>query len=154
MGRVYTAIVNAVAVTAIQDFWELNCPTDAVICLLSVRISQYSDVGDAAAEMLPVVISKATGTAGSGGTTPTAQPHHTGDSAFGGTVEANNDTQAGTTVEELADAFNIRAGWLYQPTEKEYKWLSPGEVLLVELPVAPTDSLTMMGSITFKVFGG
>ena len=154
MGRVYTAQVSAVGVTAIQDFFEVNCPSDAVLCILSIRIAQYSDVGDAAAEMLPVQISKATGTAGSGGSIPTARPHMLGTVAFGGTVEANNTVQAGTTIVNLSDAFNIRAGWLYQPTEKEFIWMSPSEVLVVELPVAPADSITMEGSITFEVFGG
>ena len=154
MGRVYTAQVSAVAVTAIQDFFEVNCPSDAVLSILSIRIAQYSDVGDSSAELLPVQISKATGTAGSGGSTPTARPHMLGTVAFGGTVEANNDTQAGTTIVLLSDAFNIRSGWLYQPTEPEMIWMSPSEVLLVELPVAPADSLTMEGSITFEVFGG
>ena len=153
-GRVYIAEVSAIAVTAIQDFWELNCPADAVLALLSVRISQYSDVGDAAAEMLPVIISRPTGTAGSGGSIPTARPVHIGTVAFGGTVEANNTIQAGTTTEILSDSFNIRSGWLYQPPEKEVIWLSPSGILVIELPVAPADSLTMQGSITFEVFGG
>ncbi len=154
MGRVYTAQVSAVAVTVAQDFFEVNCPSDAVLRILSCRVGQYSDVGDAAAEMLPVQISKATGTAGSGGSTPTARPHMLGTVAFGGTVEVNNTTQAGTTIVLLSEAFNIRAGWLYQPPEIEMFWMSPSEVLLVELPVAPADSLTMEGSITFEVFGG
>ena len=154
MGRVYTGQVSAVGVTVAQDFFEVNCPSDAVIRILSIRIAQYSDVGDAAAEMLPVQISKSTGTAGSGGSTPTARPHMLGTVAFGGSVEANNTTQAGTTIVLLSDAFNIRSGWLYQPTEPEMIWMSPSEAIVVELPVAPADSLTMEGSITFEVFGG
>ena len=153
-GRIYIAEVSAVAVSLVQDFWELNCPADAVIALLSVRISQYSDVGDAAAEILPVIISRPTGTAGSGGSTPTARPAMVGTVAFGGTVEANNTTQAGTTTEILSDTFNIRSGWLYQPPEKEVIWLSPSGILVVELPVAPADAITMQGTITFEVFGG
>ena len=86
MGRVYTGQVSAVGVTIAQDFFEVNCPSDAVIRILSIRIAQYSDVGDAAAEMLPVQISKSTGTAGSGGSTPTARPHMLGTVAFGGSV--------------------------------------------------------------------
>lgn len=156
-GRVYTAEVSAVDVTnaaGVQDYWELNCPADAVLVLLEVRISQYSDVGDAASEILPVIISRSTGTAGSGGGVVTARPHMVGTVAFGGTVEANNTTQAGTTVELLSDSFNIRSGWLYQPPEKQMFWLSPSGILVVELPVAPADTITTQGSITFEVFGG
>ena len=154
MGRVYTAQISAIAVSVIQDFFEINCPTDAVVVVLSARIGQYSDAGDAAAEMLPVQISRATGTAGSGGTTVTARPHQGGYAAFGGSVEANNTTQAGTTTTILSEAFNIRSGWLYQPTEKEFIWMSPGGVLVFELPVVPADELTMEGSVTFEEIGG
>jgi len=155
MGRVYTAEVSAVAVSTIQDFFEVNCPSDAVLAILSIRISQYSDVGDAAAEILPFILSRSTtGVAGSGGSTPTARPHHVGTVAFGGSVEANNTTQAATTTEILSDSFNIRSGLLYQPSEKEYIWLSPSGIFVVELPVAPADAITMQGSITFEVFGG
>ena len=154
-GRVYIGEVSAVVVSVVQDFWELNCPADAVIALLSVRISQYSDVGDAAAEILPVIISRTTsGGAGSGGSVPTARPVHVGTPAFGGSIEANNTTQATTTTEILSDTFNIRSGWLYQPPEREIIWLSPSGILVVELPVAPADALTMQGTITFEVFGG
>ncbi len=154
LGRVYTAQVSAIAVTAIQDFIEVNCPSDAVVIIHSIRIAQYSDVGDAAAEMLPVQITRATGTAGSGGTTPTARPHQVGTVAFGGTVEVNNTTQAGTTTVVLSDSFNIRSGWFYNPPEDERIVISPSGVLVVELPVAPADELTMEGSVTFEELGG
>ena len=154
LGRMYTAQISAVAVTAIQDAIELNVPSDAVVIVHSIRIAQYSDVGDAAAEMLPVQLSRATGTAGSGGSVVTAIAHSKGDSAYGGTVEFNNDTQAGTVVEILSDSFNIRSGWLYNPPPDERIALSPSVVFLVELPVAPTDSLTMEMSITFEELGG
>ena len=154
LGRMYTAQVSGIAVTAIQDFFEVNAPADSVVVIHSIRIAQYSDVGDAAAEMLPVQITRSTGASGSSGTTPTARPHHLGDAAFGGTVEVNNTTQATTTVVVLSDAFNIRAGWLYNPPPDERIVISPSGILVVELPVAPADELTMQGSITFEEIGG
>ena len=154
LGRMYTAQISAIAVTAIQDFIEVNCPSDAVVVIHSIRIAQYSDVGDAAAEMLPVQISRSTGSAGSGGTVPTARPHNVGTAAFGGTVEVNNTTQAGTTVVLLSEAFNIRSGWFYNPPPDERVVISPSGIVVVELPVAPADELTMEGSITFEEIGG
>lgn len=154
LGRMYTAQVSAIAVTAIQDFFEVNAPADSAVVIHSIRIAQYSDVGDAAAEMLPVQISRSTGSSGSGGTTPTARPHNLGTVAFGGTVEVNNTTQATTTTVLLSDAFNIRAGWLYNPPPDERMVISPSGRLVVELPVAPADELTMEGSITFEEIGG
>ncbi len=156
-GRVYTAEVNAITITnagGATDIWEVNCPADAVLAILSVRISQYSDVGDAASEILPYILSRGGGTAGSGGDVIVPRPHQLGTVAFGGTVESNNTTQSGTPVEILSDSFNIRSGLLYQPPEKEIIWVSPSGIFLVELPVAPADDVTAQASITFEVFGG
>lgn len=154
MGRMYTASVGAVAVTAAQDFFELVAPSDAVVVIHSIYIGQYTDAGDSEAEMLPVQINRNTAS-GSGGSALTARPHEVGDAAFGGTVEANNTTQAGGTETVLVqEAFNIQAGWFYKPTPEERIVLSPSGQIVVELPVAPTDSITMQGSITFEEIGG
>ncbi len=153
MGRMYTAVFNDVAVTAIQDLFELNAPADAVVVLHSVTIGQSSDAGDGQAEMLSVQISRCTGS-GSAGSTPTAQKHNVGDAAFGGTVEANNTTQGATATPIFSEAFNVQAGWFYRPTPEERIILSPSGRIVVELPVAPADALTMSGSITFEEIGG
>lgn len=154
MGRMYTASFEGVAVTAIQDLFELVAPADAIVVLHSAFIGQSSDAADAEAEMLQVSISRFTGTSGSGGTSPTVNPHQIGDSAFGGTVEANNTTQGLTTTVVKSETFNVQAGWYYQPTPEERLVLSPSGKLVIELPTAPADSLTMSGSITFEEIGG
>lgn len=154
MGRIYTASFGGVAVSAIQDLFEVNAPSDAAVVIHSATLGQSSDYGDAAAEGLRVQISRAPTASGSGGSAPTARPHSLGDAAFGGTVEANNTTQATGTVTIHEDTFNIQAGWAYRPTPEERIVMSPSERLVVELPVAPTDVVTMSGSITFEEIGG
>lgn len=154
MGRMYTASFEAVAVTAIQDLFEINAPSDAAVILHSFEIGQDSDAGDTEAEMLRCTISRAPTASGSGGSTPTARPHNEGDAAFGGTVEANNTTQATGTVVLKPIPFNVQAGCVYQPTPEERIVISPGDRLVVELPAAPADSLTMSGSIVFEEIGG
>lgn len=154
MGRMYTASFEAVAVTAIQDLFELNAPADAAVVLHSFEIGQTSDAADAEAEMLRCTISRAPTASGSGGTAATARPHNEGDAAFGGTVEVNNTTQATGTVVIKPIPFNVQAGCIYQPTPEERIVISPSERLVVELPAAPADSLTMSGSITFEAIGG
>jgi hypothetical protein len=100
MGRLYTAQFNAVAVTAQQDFFEVVAPADAIVVIHEFGLSQVTEVGDAAEEMLSVLMKSGQTTSGSGGTTPTGIPIELGDAAFGGTVEANNTTKAsaGTIV--------------------------------------------------------
>ncbi len=151
MGRVYTASVSAIAVAAIQDFFELLAPATGMVKILSVRLGQYTDAGDSEAELLPVNIVRYA-TSGSGGSTPTARPHQVGHAATGVVVEANNTTQGGTPTVILSDAFNVQAGWLYVPTPEEWIWIPPSGRLAIELFVAPGDTFTMQGSITFEEF--
>jgi hypothetical protein len=154
MGRVYTATFSGVAVTAAQDLFELTLPADMVVRILSCRIGQTSDAGDAAAEMLPIAITRYA-TNGSGGSSGvTSRPHHSGDAASTVTVDTNNTTQGGTPVVVLADAWNVQAGWLYQPPPDEMIYASPNSIIAIELPSAPADSITMEGSITFEEIGG
>jgi hypothetical protein len=145
----YTANVS-VAVTAAQDFFEVNAPSTGIVVVHRIFLGQSSDAADAQAEMLRVQIERGGGTAGSGGTTPTAAPHCVGHAAFGGTVEANNTTQVGTPTTIYEEAFNVQAGWFWVPTPEERIIIPPSGILVVAIPTAPTDSLTMQGSITFE----
>lgn len=123
-------------------------------------IMQTSDVGDAAEEILRLEIVRGVGTvtSGSGGSTPTAQAREDGDTAFGGTVEANNTTRMATgtgTLETLEQyGWNIR-----MPMEKIYTpecrpVISPSNRWTLALPAAPADSITVSGNITFEEIGG
>ena len=54
MGRMYSATFELVAATAAQDLFEINAPADASVVVHGVWLSQSSDVGDAASEMLNI----------------------------------------------------------------------------------------------------
>ena len=156
MGRMYSAVFESVAVAALQDFFELNAPSDAVVRLHSVVITQETEKGDAEEEYLTVVIQTGATTSGSGGASATPNPN-LGDAAFGGTVEVNNTTEAtaGTIVNRHRESFNIRTGFFYRPTDKEMIDLSPGARLTVTLiNTVPNDSITMNGTMTFEEIGG
>lgn len=154
MGRVYTAVFEDATVSAIQDVFELNTPSSSTAKLISCHLGQSSDAGDAQAEMLSIRITRYSGgVSGSGGSTPTARPHNVGHAASGVTVDANNTTQnTGTATVVWSGAFNVQAGWFYQPIPEEMFWMPPSAFLAIELPVAPADDLTMSGSITFEEF--
>ena len=153
MGRVYSASFEKVAVTAAQDLFEVVAPADATLKIKSCEISQDSDAGDAEAEMLAILIHRGTAT-GSGGTTVTASPLSEGDAAFGGVVEANNTTQSVEGTFLHAEAFNIQIGFFYIPPPEQQVEVSPSQLLIVELQDAPSDSLTMSGTIVFEALGG
>lgn len=156
MPRIYTAQFTDVAVTAIQDLFELVAPADAIVKLHDIHLSQKTDVGDAAEEILNIQLTSGHTVSGSGGSSPAAVPMELGDAAFGGTVEANNTTQAntGTIVTHYSWDWNIRGPFDKIFTPETRPVLSPSRRMCIELPAAPADSITMSGSITFEEIGG
>lgn len=153
MGRMYSATFEEVAVTAVQDLFEINAPADAVVVLHGLIISQSSDAGDSESEQLNVLIHLGS-TTGSGGTTPTARPMELGDAAFGGTVEANNTTQSTEGTFIHAESFNVMAGLQIWWTPETRPVVSPSDRIIIELQTAPADSLTMSGTVYFEEIGG
>ena len=152
----YTAVFNAVAVTAQQDLFELNVPVDAIAIVHAVEFSQSSEIGDAQEEGLNILMKRGATTSGAGGTVPVANPVETGSSAYGGTVEANNTTKAtaGTIVTLRADNWNVRSPYLWLPTPEMRFILGPLSRFTVELATTPADVITMSGILTFEELGG
>ncbi len=150
-GQMYTASVGAVAVTALQDFFQLLASATVPIIVHSVRLGQSSDAGDSEAEMLRVALGTADMTVnGSGGSTTTPASHSPGSPAAVTVAETNNTTQATVNTVIYEDVFNVQAGYLWVGTPEERILVLPTEAFIVELPAAPGDSLTMSGSVTFQ----
>ncbi len=153
---IFTATFSAIAVSAAQDVFEIVAPADSKIAIREVRLGQYSDAGDAAAEMLSVLIIKGYTTSGSGGASVTAAPvqGHTGALTSTATVERNNTTIAadGTAVVMVADAFNVQSGWIYIPAPEE-RIVVPVSGRLVVRITAPADAVTMNGTLVFEQVG-
>lgn len=160
MGRIYTALFKAVAVAAQQDLFEVVAPSDAVVIIHDVQLTQVTELGDAQEEQLALTMNRGVGavTSGSGGSTVTPQPVSDGDPAFGGTVEANNTTKmvAGSgALEELgATSWNIRGEKTMIWTPETRPVISPGNRWTLELETTPNDSITMNGIVTFEEVGG
>lgn len=155
MGRIYTATFNNVAVTAIQDLFEIVAAADSIVVVHDLHLSQNTDVGDAAEEVLRIELTSGHTTSGSGGSSVTPVPAQLQDSAFGGTCEANNTTQAstGTIVTHYVWNWNIRVGFDKIWTPETRPVIAPSRRMCVELPAAPADSVSMSGTITFEEIG-
>ncbi len=150
MARIYTVSFEAVAVTAAQDLFEISPADDHPVVLLGMTIDQSSDVGDAAEEMLRYKIIRGHTTGGSGGSAPTPRPLDPGDAAATFGAEVNNTTiaSAGTTVDLVAGAFNIRSGLaIYWPPELTPMANQGNTTIVVRFMAAPADSLTMSGTL-------
>lgn len=156
MGRMYSAVFESIAVSALQDLFELVAPADAIVKVHACFISQSSEEGDAQDEQLHLAWTRAHTTSGSAGSAVTPTPLEAGDPVFGGTVERNNTTQAtgGSPVVLWSESFNVRAGWAYIPTPETRIVLSPGVRLVLELPTGPADEVTMDGTLIFEEIGG
>jgi hypothetical protein len=115
--NLYTVSFAGVAVAAAQDLFALLAPANSRIAICRVEVMQYSDVGDAASEILAYTFKRGATTAGSGGTAPTpiSVKGHTGTRAAVTGARVNDTTQAsnGSPVTLIASAFNIQAGLLY-----------------------------------------
>jgi hypothetical protein len=158
---IYSATFSAVGVTAAQDVFEIAAPSDSYVMIREIRIGQYSDFGDAAAEILSVLVIRNHTTTGSGGSavTPVNWQPVTGGLTATSTVAANNTTVAtsGTTATLISDTMNVAAGWWWEaPRDRQGKvqglQIKPSQRLVVRI-TAPADSLTMNGTLVFEELG-
>jgi hypothetical protein len=153
----YVCSFENVAVTAAQDFFEISPADDKPVLIHAVYLSQSSDVGDAAEEILRVTIKRGHTSSGSGGSAFTPVPlTSSAGAAAGAASEINNTTiaSAGTAVVLHAETFNIRSGWVYIPTPETRPGASQANTtIVVRLEAAPADSLSMSGTLVFEELG-
>jgi len=161
--RIYRLPLVATAVTAAVDLAEINPNTSQMLKLLGVRLGQSTELGDAQDEELPVSLVTGFTTSGSGGTggaPVTAPPDDVGDSAFGGTCETFNTTQAvsGTVVTRILGTWKLIGGeflWLPVPLTENPGgiWIPYNTRAVIRIP-APADSVTIAGEVIFGTVGG
>jgi hypothetical protein len=153
---IYFATFSAVAVSAAQDIWEITAPTGTAVAIREITFGQYSDFGDAQAELISILLRRGHTTTGSGGSTVTPETRTglSGATAAASVVKANNTTVAasGTAVNLIADTFNVAAGWTYRPLPEERIILQPGVRLVCRITL-PTDAITANSTLVFEELG-
>lgn len=150
MGRVYSVNFENVAVTAAQDFFEISPTDDKPVRLLGLFLSQSTETGDAAEEMMRVEVVRGHSTGGSGGSAQTPVPIDPADTAAGFAAEVNNTTiaSAGTGLILHSEAFNIRSGLaMFWTPETAPKANQGNTTIVVRLMANPADSVTMNGTL-------
>jgi len=157
----FSATFSAVAVSAAQDVFEIVAGAGCRVRIRDLKIGQYSDFGDAQAEILSVVIMRGHTTTGTGGTALTPVNLQPWSRAADCTVKVNNTTVAanGSPVTLVADTFNVAAGWSLRDclsvwdapkaVFQEGIWIEAGQRLVVRI-TAPADALTMNGTLVFE----
>lgn len=155
---IYTVRFADIAVTAVQDLFEILAPSTAALIILEFGLSQATELGDAQEEILKTTPKIVTGapTSGSGGSSATPVAHSPLFSASGATVEVNNTTQisGGTTKSFRPWHWNVRQpdSLLLLP-EARYI-VSPSTRFVLSLDAAPSDSITLSGFVTYMEIGG
>lgn len=156
---IYSAAFAGVAVTAAQDVFELAASgANKFFALREIRLFQYSDAGDSAAELLSVQLIQGYTTTGSGGSAATEQAlrrFSTAKPTAEVAVKMNNTTvaQDGTGNVLLADGFNIMGGWWYRPPEDERIVIDGALTTAARLVcriTAPADELSMNGTVIWE----
>lgn len=155
MSRMYSVQFTGVAVTAQQDLFEIVAPSTSAVVIHSIELSQSTEVGDAQEEGLSILWKSGSTTSGSGGSTPTAVPLDVGDTAYGGTVEANNTTKAsaGTIVTHYAWNWNVRGEFVKIFTPECRPVLRASRRGTLELGTTPADSITVSGTLVLEEIG-
>ena len=114
-GPIFTGAFSAAAISTGGpiDAFHITAPSNARVALREIKIGQYSEAGDAAAEMLSVLLLSGT-TSPSTGTaiTPRNVARHTGAPTAGTAIVGPSTALSSTAsaVLMLADAMNVAAG--------------------------------------------
>jgi hypothetical protein len=161
MGRMYTATMSAISVSAIAELFVIMAPADSVVVIHEICITQ--DTSETS-EQLPLHIFRTATDQSAKGTSITPTPLNTGDAAFGGTVRSNiltGSTFATVTTLLMRQSQNILNGWHILPTPECRIVLSPGVSgtttganLVIKLDTAPTAALPISGYVVFEEIGG
>lgn len=139
-----------------SDLLSIQPADDKPCALVGLKLSQSTELGDAAEESLRITIRRfpATVTIGSGGSSVTPVPNDSADVAAGFTARCNDTTVAttsgtGVICEELA--WNERASPLemWWPEEDVQLKAKQGEAIIVRMETTPADDLT--AELTFFV---
>ena len=157
---VFSAPFNSVAITVAQDLFEIVAPASSRVRLLEVDLTQFSDPGDAEAEILSLLFIRGHTVSGSGGSTVTPVNLDPNGPPAGTTVEINNTTLAitsGTTI--WATSWNLQGGFIWRPAYNTDNRsfdrnivIDQSQRLVIRI-LAPADSITANCSILFEEIG-
>lgn len=156
-GRRYVSILDSVAVTTAIEFFWLGAPTDAVVYLEEVNLTQ--DTSEIS-EQLVLSLARTTTDSSAGGSANTPNPLEVGDPAFGGTVRtAVAAASSADTTMIRQESQNVLNGWLWKGSyEEPILVMSPtagtAGRMVIRLVNAPGASLNFSGYIVFREIGG
>lgn len=161
---VFTASLTAATITAAggdSDIFDITPNSLTRIRILEVELNQYSDFGDAQAEILGITFIRGHTTVSNGSSiTPIAVENYGPPSVT--TVVGNGTTIAsgGTAITMLATSWNLQAGFIWRPPEalersphRRQFIIKPSERLVIRNVSTLTDDITANCTVTFEEIG-
>lgn len=162
MSRFYTVVFPAVgaalvAVTAAQDLFTIQPAANKPVRIWKIKLGQTSDLADAAEEILDIRLMRVPATITiTGGTANTPRLVAATGAAFGGTATTQNTTLATSTgTIEMLETFspNTRVGEDTSLIPESLYTFVNGTAMVLRLFTAPTDSLSMSGTMLIEELG-
>jgi hypothetical protein len=142
--------MDALAFTTATDVFEITAPAGCRVEVMQMELCQTTDLGDAQEEVLRIGCYRGA-TAGATGTALTEQPYvDSNDGAARAAVVANRGTAStgGTLLHIIGWNIRIPLEKIWIPELRPITELST--VLTFRLMAAPTDSITVSGTIIWR----
>lgn len=139
-----------------SNFWNVTAPSGSRVALREIRLGQYTEFGDAQAELLSIILMTGSTAIGSGSLITGVNPNrYSGAPTAGSSVTGPSTTLASTASATLvlADSFNVAAGWYYRPPILERIVLGLSQRLIVHCPSTPNDPITLNGTMVLQELG-
>lgn len=154
----YVASFTAVALSTAgpSDLFHITAPSNSRVAIEEIRLGQFSEFGDAQAELMSMTLLTGTTSAAVGSTlTPRNIRRHTGAPKAGTQVSGPSTTVASTAsaVVMLADSFNVFWGWNLDESKSSHLVLNPGERAVLRVST-PNDAISLNGTVKFQEIGG
>jgi len=153
MRGVFRLVDTLTAVTGNLNLLYLGTPSDAVVEILSSRVTCQDEE---TSEQIMIELNRSTGTV-EGGDSLTPKPTEEGSAAFGGIALGGNTEISGVTPDGESDAIfsggaNKLAGWEYVPLPEERPVIAPSGQALLRL-IDDVTSCDLTCEITFREIG-
>lgn len=155
MGRTYIISTNAVTGAAAMDLVSILCGAGKQVRVKRIEAASTDAAAPTSGEVnFRCRYLTATVTQGSGGTTPTAIPMDHGDTAFAGTVHANDTsgaTTSGTATVLWSGAAHVLTGLDYSFTNPPV--INPAAGFTFEMITLPSGTIHFDMAVTIEEIG-
>lgn len=155
-GRMYTAVMSATGISSATELFWFQASSLNVVVIHEIKVTQ--EVASLNAQ-LPLLITRTVNSHSALGTALTPRPLLPAAGAWDGVLRTNISTISTPSQYLWREGQNVLNGWHYLPTPESRPILAPVTVgsdsgrLAVDLPIAPSITLSLSAVVIFEVIG-